>query len=728
MLVAAFVAIVLVPIAFIVYVLIEMPSLEALENPNTSLSTVVYSADKKILGTYYKDEDRINIKFKDIPRNLHDALVATEDVRFYEHAGVDPIFILTAPYKFAMGEWRGGSTLTMQLSRNLYDAVGRERSIWRKLKEMIVSVILESRYTKREIMVGYLNTVPWGGTYYGIHSASKAYFSKNPHELKTEESAMLVGLLKGPSEYSPYRHPDRAKNRRNDVLEQMSKYGFIKEAEAKTLKEKPLGVAAARSGDHNEGPAPYFREHVRAWLKDWCAERGINMYTAGLRIYTTINSRHQQYAEEAVREHMPNLQKEFTRQLRWRDAPWKKDSSILNRALLQSARYNMMKSQGKNVREIMKSFREKQNMQVFAWEANGPGHKDTVFTPIDSLIYYQKFMESGFVSLDPTNGHVLAWVGGMDHRFFQFDHVQKQRRQVGSTFKPFVYTAAFDNGFSPCHEELNMPVEVETPQGMWRPKNFDETQGGYMTLRKALALSKNLVTARLMKAIGPQVVVDYAHKMGIESPMEAVHAIGLGTADLSVLELTSAFATYADQGRWHQPIFIRRIEDKFGNVLEEFKGNSREALSEETTYLMVDMLRAVVNEGTGYPLRSPTEYNVDRDIDMGGKTGTTQNASDGWFVGFTPYVAAGVWVGNSDRSVHFPDAAWGQGGKMALPVFARYLKKIYADKELAIPRDYFKRPSSLKVEIDCRKYREKHPRNGTDPNRVQHPGQLDFDD
>jgi penicillin-binding protein 1A len=725
MLYGAFALAVLLPAAFVIYVLTEMPSLESLENPSTSLSTIVYSADKKILGTYYNDQDRVNVKRTEIPRNLHDALIATEDIRFYEHSGVDPNFVLTAPLLILKGDLRGGSTITQQLARNLYDAVGRERSVLRKIKEAVVAVYLERRYTKTEILTSYLNTVPFGGTTYGIQSAAKSYFGKSSSELKPQESALLVGLLKGPSVYSPYRHPKRALDRRNTVLDQMNKYGFITDRELAELKRTELGVKEFRADAHNEGLAPYFREQLRPWIKEWCQKRGLDMYTSGIRVYTTIHSKHQQYAEEAMRSYLMQLQQVFDKQIR-RKEPWKKDSTILLRAMTQSARYNMMKSKGVPLAEINKSFFQKTPMRVFKWSAAGSSYLDTTMTPWDSLTYYQRFLESGMVCIDPANGHVLAWVGGIDHRYFQYDHARQAKRQVGSTFKPFVYTAAFDNGFSPCHEELNMPFAVETPTGLWMPKNADETQGGYLTLRKALARSVNIITARLVRAIGPQVVVDYAHKMGIESKLEPVYALSLGVSDLSVMELTGAYATFAAKGRWHEPIFVRRIEDKFGNVLEDFVGDTREALSEETAYLMVDMLRSVVNEGSGYPLRTK-DFDL-QGLDMGGKTGTTQNHSDGWFVGITPYFACGVWVGNSDRSVHFPDLEWGQGARMALPIWGRYMEKVYKDKELNVPRDFFARPGALKVEIDCKKYREKFPSRTDEEDKKARSGNINFDD
>lgn len=721
---AAFAVLLIAPVAFVIYVLGEMPPLRALENPQTSLSTVVYSTDGEILGSYYTGENRLMVPVGEMPVSLQQALIATEDVRFYSHAGIDPVFVFTAPFRVLLGDVRGGSTLTQQLARNLYDeAVGQERTVIRKVKEAIVAVYLERRFTKREIMAAYLNTVPFGGTMYGIEAAAKGYFGKPAKALEAHEAALLVGILKGPSFYSPFKYPKRATERRAVVIDQMRKYGVIVRARADSLERLPLGVKALRGEDHNEGLAPYFREQLRGWLREWCQKRGYDLYTSGLRVHTTLNARMQRYAELAVSEHMAELQQVFDKQIKNKE-PWKADTGILSRAISQSARYNMYRSSGMNRRDILKTFRQRVPMRVFSWRS--PGYIDTTMTPQDSLLYYARFLQSGLVCIEPSSGQVRAWVGGLDHRFFQYDHVKLGRRQVGSTFKPFVYTAAFDNGYSPCHEELNMPIEIEADGVMWSPKNSDESVGGYLTLRSALAQSKNIITARLIRAIGPQVVADYAYKMGIQSRLRAVPSLALGTTDLSVLELTGAYATFADRGRFHEPIFVTRIEDKFGNVIEEFHSNSREALSEETAYLMVDMLRAVVNEGTAGALR--WMYGVPKDVDMGGKTGTTQEHADGWYVGITPYFACGVWVGHSDRAVSFPTLEYGQGSRMAMPVWGRFMKRVYEDKELSIPRTYFTRPPTLKVEIDCVEYRKTHPSPSDKRDGDARPTRLELDD
>lgn len=694
---------VVVPATFVAYVLWEMPSLQTLENPNTDLSTQVFSADKQLMGTFYRTQNRVNVRFTDLPKHLRDALIASEDIRFEQHSGIDPVFVFTAPFRFATGDIRGGSTLTQQLARNLYnDAVGFDRSVVRKVKEAIVATYLERRYTKPEILTLYLNTVSFGGTVYGVEAASKAYFDKGVREINRLEAATLVGMLQATSAFNPVRNPRASRHQRNLVLSQMNKYGFITQtAYVKDTAQPLVTNASILAEEHSEGLAPHFRAELQKWLRDWCAQHGQDMYTSGLRVYTTLNSRMQRHAETASVEHMRDLQKTFDKHLAEKKLPWEEDPAIIDRAYRQSARYAIMKAQGATEAEIKRAFQRPGPMRLFAW--NDAGYIERTLSPWDSIKYYAKYLQPGFIVIQPQTGHVLAWVGGLDHRFFKYDHVKQSRRQVGSTFKPFVYTAAFDNGFSPCHQVLNMPVTIEYEGQVWSPRNSDRNIGGEYTLRKGLALSMNTITAQVMKQVGPRAVAEYAYRMGITSKLDVVPSLALGTTDLSVYELTSAYATYADAGRWHEPLFVARIEDKFGNVLEEFVGNSREALSEQTAYLMVDMLRGVVNEGTAGALR--WKYNIPQGVDMGGKTGTTQNHADGWFVGITPQFAAGVWVGASDRSVRFRDLRYGQGGYMAMPIWGRFAQLVYEDTQLALPKTFFTRPPNMTVEIDCKKYR-----------------------
>lgn len=712
-------------VGFVVFVGFNLPDFSALENTETDLSTVVFSRDGQVLGNYYARENRIMVKLHQIPQNLKDALIATEDVRFYNHAGIDLVGIFRAFGQIAQGNRQGGSTLTMQLARNLYnEQVGRDRSVTRKIREMIAAAFLERRYTKDEIMMHYLNTVPFGGVRFGVQAAAQYFFGKNSSELEAHESAMLVGLLKGNTKYNPYRNPEAALDRRNTVIDQMEKYGFITPQERDSLQELPLSIQEEAGYSHDEGLAPYFREELRQWLKEWCEENGYNMYTDGLRVYTTIDSRMQNYAEAAVRRHLSEYQAVFDQQMK-NYKQWERDTTIVTRARRQSARYNMMLSSGYSKEEILATFEEPRQMTVFDW--NAPDFtRDTVMSPMDSLRYYAKFLETGVVTIEPTTGHVLAWVGGVDHRFFKYDHVNKGRRQVGSTFKPFVYTAAFDNGYSPCYKISNQPFTWETEDGKrWSPRNANGTYSGCVRLRKALAHSINIPTARLMKVVGPRTVAEYAYKMGVKSELEIVPSLALGTTDLNVMELTSAYCSFANLGRWVEPIFVTRIEDRNGNVLADFVPNSRRSLSQETAYLMIDMLRAVVNSGTAVGLRYT--HKLGPQIDICGKTGTTQNNSDGWFMGFTPRFVTGVWVGHADRNVHFLSTLYGQGAKMALPIWGYYMKAVYDDEELNIQPKKFDEPEELRVETNCFVFERENEETGCDSYTPEHEQYGDFE-
>ncbi|GIV25260.1 MAG: penicillin-binding protein 1A [Bacteroidia bacterium] len=663
-----------------------MPSFQTLEDPTPELASVVYSADGKILGTFYRNTDRVRIPATEIPAVVQQALIAVEDRRFYRHAGLDLRGIAGAVFSTLTGHMRGGSTLTQQLARNLYDAVGVDRSLWRKLKEAVVAVFLEYRYSKEEILAMYLNTVPFGGVTYGIQAASRYYFGKDAKELSLPEAALLIGLLKGPTYYSPYKYPQRALARRNLVLDLMAEAGMISKAQAEAAKKAPLGTGAAPyTASQSQGLAPYFREYLRGWLSEWARTRGYDLYRDGLQVYTTLDSRLQMHAESAATAHLRTFQRVFEKELYSRPLPWEKDTAILVRAMLRSERYNTAKKAGLPEAEIRAQFHKPVRMRLFTWVP--PGYKDTILTPWDSLAYYLRFLEVGLVTIDPHTGEIKAWVGGINHTYFKYDHVAQGKRQVGSTFKPFVYTAAMDNGYSPCYEELNVPVEipiqVDGRDTVWSPRNADRDIGQKVTLQKALALSLNIITARLMKTLGPEVVIEYARRMGIQSDLEPVYALGLGVSDLSVLELTSAYGCFPTLGVWREPLFVREIRDRRGNIVETFTAKSRRALSEKTAYLMVEMLRWVTIAGTAGELR--WRYGL-ADLDMGGKTGTTQNHADGWFVGFTPHYVTGVWVGTADRAVHFYSLENGQGARMAMPIWALYMKAAYSDTILKLPR------------------------------------------
>ncbi len=689
------------PAILFLYVWWDMPSFRTLEDPTPDLASVVYSADNQILGTYYLTTDRIRLPARAIPKVVKKALLAVEDRRFYEHAGIDPWGLLGAIFSTATGRTRGGSTITQQLARNLYDAVGVERSVWRKLKEMIVAVYLERRYSKEEILAMYLNTVPFGGVTYGIQAASRYYFGKDVKDLSVPEAALLIGLLKGPSYYSPYRYPQRALARRNLVLDLMVEARVLSQQEVTTAKQAPLGVGPTPyTASHSQGAAPYFREHLREWLLDWCRRKGYDLYRDGLQIYTTIDSRLQVHAESAIVAHLRDYQGVFEKELRSRPYPWDKDSTILLRAMYRSDRYQAGKRAGLSEAEIKAQFHQPRRMRLFQWQS--PGYIDTTLTPWDSLKYYLRFLEVGLITIDPHTGEIKAWVGGINHTYFKYDHAAKGKRQVGSTFKPFVYTAAFDNGYSPCYQELNVPIEipvrVDKRDTVWIPRNADRDLGERVSLQKALALSLNVITARVMRNIGPEVVVEYARRMGISSDLEAVYALALGTCDLSVLELTAAYGCYPTLGVWREPLFVREIRDRRGSLIEHFTGSSRRALSEKTAYLMVEMLRGVTIYGTAGSLR--WQYGL-ASLDIGGKTGTTQNHADGWFVGFTPEYVTGVWVGTADRAVHFHTLWNGQGARMALPIWGLYMKAAYNDARLGLGRRRISPPPGISAMVSC---------------------------
>lgn len=686
-------------VGLVLAALSDLPPMDAIENPHTDLSTQIYSSDGKLLRSLFSEKHRLSVKLTEISPNVVNALVATEDIRFEGHSGIDPQALFAILGGVLTGKKaRGGSTITMQLARNLYDQVGRERSIWRKLKEMVVSVVLERSFTKDEIATAYLNTVSFVGNTYGIQNGAIEYFGKDARDLTIEESALLVGILKGTEYYNPRRHPDRALLRRNTIINLMRAQNFIPAGlNLDSVKAIPLNVDE-KSDYRDLGLAPYFTEHLRAWLKDWCEETGHDLYRDGLKIYTTIDSRMQTYAEEAVAEHLTEHQQIFDKHIAGKE-PWLKDSLFLPTAMHQSYRYQSARARGMNQKEIYDEFNEKRPMDLFSWQGE---IKDTLMSPWDSLKYYARFLETGFMSIDPSNGHIKAWVGGINHKYFKYDHVYKGKRQVGSTFKPFVYTAAFDNGSSPCDLELNQPVFFYNNLGkqIWAPKNSDGKIGGFMTLRQGLATSTNLITARVMKRIGPNVVCEWARKMGITSDLDCVPSLALGTTDLSVFELTGAYQAFANQGVYNDPMFVTRIEDRNGNILADFATQSREAISPNTAYMMINMLMAVVNEGTGNRLRG--RYKLYNNI--GGKTGTTQNQSDGWFMGVTPYLVAGTWVGCSNRTMRFRSITYGQGAALALPVYGLFMQKVYGDSTIGLPKDEFPRPSGFDIELDCAKY------------------------
>lgn len=697
----------LIPFIYVLSVIGDIPPIEEIENPQINLATEIYSVDNQLLGDLYFEEHRVNVRKNEISGYVFDALVATEDVRFYDHPGVDMTALFRVAIKTVLGGDKssgGGSTISQQLARNLWNKhVGFEHSVSRKIKEMIVAVVLEKNFTKDEIMVAYLNTVPWGSNLYGIEAASKTYFDKNAKDLNKEEAALLVGMLKGPTQFSPIINPQNSIKRRNVVLSQMEKYDFISKAEFQKLKNKPLKLDYSVK-DHNYGIATYFRDYLQDVLKKWAKENGYNVYTDGLKVYTTIHSKMQKHAENAVKEHISNYQKVFDKHIKGREQ-WLKDSTIIERAMKRCSRWATLRNAGMKAKDIRKTFFVKQKMRLFSWDRL----IDTTLTPWDSLKYYSKFLEAGFMAMDPYTGEVRAWVGGINHDYFKYDHVFKGKRQVGSTFKPFVYTAAFDNGYSPCRKVKNEDVFFYNEDGkmIWSPKNSGKS-GGEMRLRKALAHSVNKITARVMKDIGVETVVKYAHAMGIQSKLEKVPSLALGTTDLSLFEMVGAYSTFVNKGIWTEPVVIMRIEDKFGNVIYTNRPKTKQALSAETAYMMLDMLKAVVNGGTAGRLRP--SYKFSSKLDIGGKTGTTQNNSDGWFMGITPYLAGGAWVGHADRNVHFLSTYYGQGAAMALPIWGLFMKKVIDDESIGIPGEgRFEKPDGFDNDIlNCKVWDKEH--------------------
>lgn len=691
-----------------------MPSFEELENPRSNLASEIISADQVVLGKYYV-ENRSNVHYQDLSPHLVQALLATEDIRFYRHAGVDARAIFRVISGVLTGKKKGGgSTVTQQLAKNLFPRQQRRfitGMVLTKFKEWVVAARLERNYTKEEIIAMYFNTVDFGSMAYGIKSASHTFFGTTPDTLNMQESALLVGILKAPSFYSPIRNPERAQQRRNVVLNQMRKYDYIAQDVYDSVSVLPIDMTRYQVQDHRSGLATYFREYLRKFLNEWCAThrkadgQPYNLYTDGLKIYTTINSRLQTYAEEAVKEHLgKDLQPNFFKHWEGRaNAPFDRNltqeqiKDIMRMSVLRSERYKLLREEGASEDSIQTVFSTPIKMKVFSWD----GLKDTILSPMDSILYYKYFLQAGLMSIEPQTGYVRAYVGGIDYRYFQFDHVSLSARQVGSTFKPFLYTLAMQEGeYTPCSRVPNIQVRIDLPTGqVWEPSNSSDAREGEMvTLRWALANSVNWISAFLIKKYSPEAVIQIAKKMGVTSEIPPVPSICLGTPDISLSEMVGAFNSFANKGRYIKPQFITRIEDMHGNVIEQFIPMHDEAVSEETAYLMIELMKGVVNEGTGVRLR----YKYGLDIPIAGKTGTTQNHSDGWFIGMTPELSTGIWVGCEDRSVHFRSINLGQGANMALPIWALYMKKALADDKLNLSRGDFEKPASgFRVDMDC---------------------------
>jgi len=705
----------------------KMPGFERLENPQTSLATEIISADGATIGKFFY-QNRTPVHTSELPPHLVQALTSTEDERYYDHPGIDLKSTIRAVVY--LGKRGGGSTITQQLAKLLFHHEGSRNIIERikqKIKEMIIAVRLERQYTKDEIITMYMNTYDWGHQGVGIRSASRVYFGKEPKDLDLDESAMLVGMLKNSSYFNPVTKPERVRQRRNVVFQQMYRNGYLNEKQLDSLKALPLRLNYSPEM-HDTGIATYFRERVRKFVKEKL--KGIykkdgkpyNIYTDGLRIYTTIDSRMQRHAEEAVAEHMKNLQAEFFRQGKknktfpFVNLTQKEIDKLMDRAMRRSDRWKTLKKAGVPEDSIRASFFRPVKMKVFSWN----GDIDTIMKPYDSIRYYKSFLQAGLMSMEPSTGFVKAWVGGINFKHFKYDHVDQGARQVGSTFKPFIYaTAIAQKHLSPCDTFPNTPYTIKKGRwGLtksWTPKNAGGQYGGWLTLKEALANSVNVITARLIDMVGPQPVIDLARNLGIKSKIPYAPSIALGTADIKLYEMVGAFNGFANKGQYIEPVFVTRIEDKNGRVLYEYKPVTNDVLSPQMAYVVTNLLEGVTQYGSGARLRHTymknnpvykkvvTGYPYAFKNPIAGKTGTTQNQSDGWFIGYVPNLVTGVWVGAEDRSVHFKNIAYGQGATMALPIWALYMKKNYADKQLNVSDKPFERPPGIDINLDCEK-------------------------
>lgn len=724
-----------------------MPTFEELENPQSSLATEIYTNDDILLGTYFK-ENRSRTEYSELSPYLVDALIATEDERFNRHSGIDFRGLARVVFVTILGgneNAGGGSTITQQLAKMLFPRESFQNPIQiisRKFKEWVIAVKLEKSYTKEEIVAMYFNQFDFLNLAVGIKSASKVYFNCNPNELKLEEAAMLVGMAKNPSLYNPLRRPEKTQKRRNVVLFQMLRNQKITKYQYDSLKLTPLELQYQKV-DHKLGSATYFREYLRTTLNKnkperdrynsgtsykedslewetnpligWCKRNfkpngeSYDLYKDGLRIYTTLNSKMQLYAEEAIKEHLMNdLQLAFDlEKANQKTAPFSEDinkdqiENIMMRAMKRSERYRVLQKKNLSLEEIEKSFNTPTEMSVFSWN----GDIDTVLTPFDSIRYIKHFLLSGFMAMSPQDGAVKAYVGGIDYTHFQYDHVTQAKRQIGSTFKPFLYTLAMRDGYSPCYQVPNVSITLTDPTSgvQWTPDSGSraEYERKMVSLRFGLRKSLNNITAWLMGQFSPKAVIEIARNMGVKSYIPEVLSIALGTADLTLEEMVGAYGTFANKGVYTQPFYVSRIEDKNGNILATFTPKKNEAINEKTAYSMLNMLEGVYQKGTAVRLWSDN-YPYKIHAQIAAKTGTTQNQSDGWFMGVTPKLVAGVWTGAEDRSVHFDGIFLGQGANMALPIWALFINKVYDDGTLGISKnDKFEKPADFQDDLDC---------------------------
>ena len=699
-----------------------MPSLAEIENPDNDLSSEIISADGVSLGRYFR-YNRSQVHYNQLSPDLVNTLLISEDHRFYDHSGLDlPAFLRVIKGLVTFSPAGGGSTLTQQLAKNLYTQnpdkgldgllakLGKyPRRIIQKTKEWIISIELEQNFTKEEIIALYLNTSDFSSGSFGIKVAAETYFKKQPDSLNLQESAVLVGMLQAPTKFNPYRNPNNSLGKRNEVLAKVYRHGYkIKTREQfDSIKVLPIELKYSVQ-NQNEGLATYFRTVLGNYLLRYCNDRGIDLYNSGLKIHTTIDSRLQKYAEEAMNEHMSVLQKLFNNEWKRRNRnPWVDEDGVevkdfLNRRIKQTDAYKAyVEKYGENSDSLKIMLKLKKPMTIFTWN----GERDTLFSSFDSLNYYKRFLQSGLMSMDPNTGHIKAWVGGFNHKYFKFDHVRQGKRQPGSTFKAFVYGLAMENNYSPCHKEKDISPQFDIPgQPPWYPLNAEGNRGTgkEMTIRQAMAQSINSITAIMMQKLGEENVVEFAHRVGIESKLDAVPSLCLGTSDVSLFELVGAYSTFVNGGINTEPFFITRIEDKNGNVIENFVPKTKQAIDEQTAYKMVYMLRGGAEERGGTSLGLSPELR--RDNEIGGKTGTTNDASDGWYMGLTHNLVTGVWVGGDERAVHFPSWDFGQGGRTARPIWDKFMMKVYADPKTGITKGFFKRPTSgIDVSVECAK-------------------------
>lgn len=695
----------------------KSPSIKKMDEAKIDQASLLYSSDGVLLGKYYM-ENRVPVDYEKINPLLFKTLMATEDTRFYEHSGIDLKALVSIFYYVAKGDNRGGSTITQQLAKNMYKIRGESSkgllgfipgvgTLIIKIKEWITAVRLERAYTKEEIITLYLNTVDFGCNSFGIKIASKTYFNTSPDSLRAEQCAVLVGLLKATTTYNPKTNPEKSIERRNTVFGQMVKAKVITQIQADSLSKLPLGLIFNVEKSY-DGAGTYFRNIMNNYLKKWCEDHNYDLYKDGLKIYTTIDTRFQALAEEAVEEHMIALQKRFDqhwkRENPWIDADKKEIPNFIEEAAKKTSRYKVLEERyGKGNDSINIIMNTPIKMRVFSWT----GEKDTLFSPIDSIRYYKRFLHAGFLVVDPFKGHIKAWVGGINYKYFKYDHVAQSSRQPGSTFKPFVYLTALKQGYSPCNRMVDKPIKIDYLENgepkSWEPRNSDRKfTYDSMTLRRAMAKSVNSITAQLTAKVGWENVAQTAKELGIKSPLRKVPSIGLGSSDVNLYEMVGAYATFLNQGVYTQPMFITRIEDHNGNIIHEFIPTTREVLDPEVAWLMVHMLKGGLEEpgGTSQAL---FEFDLFKGNEFGGKTGTSNNHSDGWFMGMTKDLLAGTWVGGEDRCIHFRTSALGEGARTALPIFGRFMEKVYEHKELEIKMGYFPKPKvKIKRPYNCR--------------------------